>query len=392
MRRLVLLLLSFQLLTHAQDSRLEAIRALLLPMRTNPVANDVRGATPVFTTVKHQLRDWIESRLVDLKWNGRAWKPATAVLQEQLNDELLQAGLFCGEVFKIACPEESSLGFLGDVILEIQGGALVVKTGVGIVCGFDESAYAYRDNENHWIRFWETEQNIYEKGKYLPQWLHQVLISERNYDRKADSQEHLILTIGSHPWCSSTWQSVYYRVWRSRSSHPAPQLLLNGSEIGQLGMNIEGSITRDDVLFQYGVGSLEGGFIRPEIHRYVLENDKLIRTDPVALSPSTFTAFWLTTRSNLSRWTAERSRAMLEKWRDDHRGPFAEISPPTLHCERQPDRWQIQTESGKEQFYFLIRWRPPYRFTMDSVSDRPFPGCTEKDPEADAPRSLFPRR
>ena len=39
--------------------------------------------------------------------------------------------------------------------------------------------------------------------------------------------------------------------------------------------------------------------------------------------------------------------------------------------------------------YFLVRWRPPYRFTMVSVSDRPSPDCTEKDPEADEARSLF---
>ena len=62
MRLLALLLLGSPILALAQDTRLDAIRAILLPMRQlEPLK--ARGATPAFTTVKHQLRDWIESRL-----------------------------------------------------------------------------------------------------------------------------------------------------------------------------------------------------------------------------------------------------------------------------------------------------------------------------------------
>jgi hypothetical protein len=39
--------------------------------------------------------------------------------------------------------------------------------------------------------------------------------------------------------------------------------------------------------------------------------------------------------------------------------------------------------------YFLVRCRPPYHFTMVNISDKPWPRCTEKDPEADAWRTLF---
>ena len=42
--------------------------------------------------------------------------------------------------------------------------------------------------------------------------------------------------------------------------------------------------------------------------------------------------------------------------------------------------------------YFLIRWRPPYHFSMVGVSEQPWPNCTEKDPEADEFRTLFPDR
>jgi hypothetical protein len=40
--------------------------------------------------------------------------------------------------------------------------------------------------------------------------------------------------------------------------------------------------------------------------------------------------------------------------------------------------------------YFLVRWRPPYRFTMVDIGDRAYPGCTTEDGEADERRSLFP--
>src|ERR1039457_618192 len=166
MRLLVLLLLSSPLVIHAEDGRLAAIRALLLPMRANQLANlKSRGATPVLTTVKHQLRDWIESRLSVLRFNGSRWNPNPVVLQEQLNDELDRAELFCGPSSKVPCPEWSELGFLGRIVLDMQHGyLLVVRTAVGIQqCGYDESAYAYQSGEPNWHRFWQSEQNDYEE-------------------------------------------------------------------------------------------------------------------------------------------------------------------------------------------------------------------------------------
>jgi len=51
--------------------------------------------------------------------------------------------------------------------------------------------------------------------------------------------------------------------------------------------------------------------------------------------------------------------------------------------------WQVGFDFEKAQ-YFLIRWRPPYHFTMVDVSEHPWPDCAEEDREADEPRTLFP--
>jgi hypothetical protein len=170
MRLLALLLVSSPLVLPAQDARLDAIRGLLSPMRTNPLDHlETRGATPVLTTVKHQLRDWIETRLSVLQWNGHRWTPNPVVLQEQLNDELSRAELFCGATSKPPCPDWSEIGFLGPVILDMKPGFLVVRTAVGIQCGYDESAYIYESNDSQWRRYWQSEQNDYREGKYFPQ-------------------------------------------------------------------------------------------------------------------------------------------------------------------------------------------------------------------------------
>jgi hypothetical protein len=43
-----------------------------------------------------------------------------------------------------------------------------------------------------------------------------------------------------------------------------------------------------------------------------------------------------------------------------------------------------------KHLYLLVRWLPPYRFSMAGVSDRQWSGCTEEDPAADEPPTLFP--
>ena len=68
----------------------------------------------------------------------------------------------------------------------------------------------------------------------------------------------------------------------------------------------------------------------------------------------------------------------------------------TLHC-ATPDLWEVTlTHYGEQKgpagfpdHLFLVRWRPPYHFTMVDVSTTPWPRCTEKDPDADAWRTLF---
>jgi hypothetical protein len=363
-------------------------------MRHPALGLPARGATPAFTKVKHDLRDWIESRTARMQWNGSRWIPDPTVLQEQLNDEIDRAGLFCDAPSNPACRDQASFGYLMRITIEIKHRTLIIKTGVAIqTCGFDESAYAYRYENSAWRRFWQSEQNDYREGKYFPQWIHVVEVSPADFRPGSDRSEHLVLTIGSEPWCSSNWHDVYYRVWQTKATLDEPGVLLDGREWAFIADDTRGSASKGEVFIEYWVSSVDGGFTRPEIRHYILTDNKLQRTDPVALTPHQFAAFWLAHPwPEISRWTAPASRPRLRQWSSQNKGPFSEFAEPTLHCKQRPDLWQLSTHSGENQeheVFFLIRWRPPERFSMVDISDKPSPDCTEPDPEADNPLSLF---
>lgn len=97
--------------------------------------------------------------------------------------------------------------------------------------------------------------------------------------------------------------------------------------------------------------------------------------------------------TEVERWSASPA---LRQWHGKLSAGFAagEFTGTTMHC-RTPDLWQVGFEPEnaegklKADVYFLVRWRPPYHFTMMSVGDRPWDACDRADPEADEWRTLF---
>jgi len=398
MRLLAWLLLTSPALMTAENAHLSAIRDLLVPMRKSHEPNfKIRGATPALTMVKHELIGWIESKLPEMRWEGGRWRPDPVVLQERLNDELDRAGLFCDSAQSVPCPDRGELGFLGRLVFDMKPlSVLIVRTGVGIdMCGEDQSAYAYQWTADQWHRFWESEQNDYREGKYFPQMFDEVAISPADGGQDADRNEHLILTLGSAPWCSSNWHDVYYRVWQTKSKQGL-LLLLDGKEWAYVADSIRGSVDRDQVAFEYTVGSIPFDSSLRAVRHYVLSDGRLQRVDPVALNTGWFTLFWLTYDwPEIVAWTADDSRTKLKERHQTLRKSFESFSGPTLHCTKHADQWQVSANYGKDgdqQVYFLIRWRPPYRFTMLAAGEKPWADCTEEDPEADQSRDLFFRR
>ena len=380
------------------DLNLEALRATLIPMRGKQPdeATGPRGATPQLTVAKHQLLAWLDSRLGSLSREVDSLE-----VQRNLNIEIRDAGLSCEESAKSPCPDWTLSGFVGRVAINWRAAFLVVTAGMGIECGYDESAYIYSWNGQKWVRVWQNEQNTYTKEGYKPQTLQSVLISP--YNRAND---YLVLTLGSESWCSSNWHDVYYRAFRLGPDQDA-QPLVSGSEWTAVGFRyppILGSISNDDVLIEYLRPSIDTGIMTREgVFHYEIQHGQVRRTDPFALSPRDFVDEWLKTDwRESSTWSEGANRRAMLDWRGkfDKEGMTGEFLYPTMHCQATPDLWQVGlalTPSGESanakptQAYFLVRWRPPYRFRMVSVTDKPSPDCTERDRGADDPkRTLFP--
>lgn len=372
-----LLCVAFGCVLQAEDAGLTALRNALVPLRAQKDERlEVHGATSQLTVVKHLLRDWIESKLQDV---DRIGANALAV---DLNRALQSAGLQCSGSNN-PCETDhglNELGFVGVIKLSRGWSFLAVQTGVGVQCGEDQSAYAYEPTAKSWRRRWQSEQNDYREKKYTPQTIHSVEITEFSKQKR-----YLILTLGSEMACSSNWHPVYYRLWRLSPELAEPRLLLDRSQMAFFAHDppIRGSVGEDDALIEYAAQSVDLGDAREAVQHFKVVNGVPERVDPVALHPRDFVDEWLARPwREMAKWSETRSLETEHRELSKKPGVFVY---PTMHCQT-PDLWQVSTSAPT---YFLVRWRPPYRFTMTAVSDHPWPKCTEKDPQADEPRTLF---
>jgi hypothetical protein len=378
----------------AQDAALGALHATLITLRSQAAEANfkTRGARPELTLAKHQLRDWIEVQLRSLK-NDEPEKAFAIRINEMLK----------GVEAPAPADDQSLLGSLADVRISRESGLLIVTTGVGILCGYDESAYGYKLTNDRWQRIWESEQNDYSEKNYSPQQIEAVHVWQPYKDGDQNGLP-FVMTLGYEGWCSSNWHGVNYRVWRADSLTSKP--LIDESEFAfrRTDTFIVGSIAQAtifqnspvDVLIEFTQRSIDGGVHNREaIRHYLIDGNQVRRVDPVALSPRDFVDEWLTRPWNESTaWSAPN----LQRW---HRKLYAdfiagEFVSPTMSCQT-PDLWQvaIEPQNAKKNFgpepevFFLIRWRPPYHFTMVDIGDKPWPRCRREDPEADEWRTLF---
>lgn len=208
-------------------------------------------------------------------------------------------------------------------------------------------------------------------------------------------EEAIVLTLGTQPWCESNWRDVYYRAFFLKPDRSAKPLI-EGSAWAYLSQPVLGSVAQDDVLVEFSTGTIDGGFPnRRAVRHYKIDGNNAQRIDPIALSPRDFVDEWLTHPwTEAALWSEPANKiSLLARHRELHKDPlFGEFLSPTMHCPAAPDLWQVGIEFSDAQdrtVYFKVRWRPPYHFTMVEVRDQPWHACTEKDPDADEPRTLF---
>jgi len=364
------------------DPRLEALHTTLQSLHDQAGTYALnRGGGPNLTLAKHQLRDWIDTQLGLLEKQGDE-----SSIADKINKAL--------EAVSVAPPkdDENSLGSLGQVDLAWESGFLMVTTRVGIVCQQDESAYGYKRIDGRWQRVWESEQNDYRH--YTPQQISSVHLWQ-SYEGGKETGPTYILTLGNDWGCVSAWHPVYYRIWRVDSS--GSKILVDQSGGGYLRGEsyIVGSIVNSPMHFSGPVDAViefTQASIDPVVHNreairhFLIKGDRVSRVEPVALSPRDFVDEWLT-----SPWTESRRWSQSSDLRQWHQrlhseGVGGEFVGTTLHCQT-PDLWQVgfgpygsgASAQPTVPVYFLIRWMPPYRFSLADISDQPWPRCTQPD-------------
>jgi hypothetical protein len=327
----------------AQDPQLEALSKTVLSIRGHV---DSERVMPEVTVAKHQIRDWVESRLASFPENGDE-----SALSSYFLAGIAKAKLFCDDDSDCS---PTALGFLDEISVNRDHGFLVVRTAVGtnVRCGYDNSAYVYEWKGGRWQRFWENEQNDYSRDAYRPQMLHSVHISDAGADGA-----RLILTLGTPTGCHGAFVPVYYRVWRTGMPGAGPALILDKSET----LNDEGEppvigrVTAEDLLIEFSAGGTGYGFTHKAVRHYEIHGATVTQTDPIAPTARDFVEEWLAAPESpeLREWHAKLHR-------DDGQGDYPE---PALRCANDPSLVEIATHLEESpEHYFLVRTAPALQY------------------------------
>lgn len=326
------------------------------------------GATPELTAAKHQLRDWVESRLA-----GLTERADMRAFTQTLHTALGGAGLLCNDLNE-EC-DWNFLGYVDDVRVSRAGGFLIVVTAMGIWCGYDESAYVYAWEGQQWRRVWEHEQNIYTNPDYLPQMIHDVQLSSPDA-----TGGRLLVTFGSQTICGGAFKDIYARAWRMDADSRSARVLDWTAHANDAYPPIQGRVLPDEVLFAFTAGGLLSGEVHTAVRHFKIDHGAATQVEPIATLPRDFVVEWLS-----APWEESRARSEspslearhAELHRNDGVGDFPE---PTVRCTAGTDVWQVGTHlyEGPKR-YFRVRWRSPYRFTMVGIGDTPYPDCTVAD-------------
>ncbi|HLY57341.1 MAG TPA: hypothetical protein VKS60_17395 [Stellaceae bacterium] len=387
------------------DPKLVQLRTTLLPLRGHAdEGKDEEGHRigPVLMAAKLQLRDWVERRL-----GGLGPAADAASFEAAINGELDRSDLLCGgdrdEVAPRCMADEVSFdetGFVERIELKRldDPSHLLLRTAVGVYCGVDESAYLYAWRGSAWRRVWEDEDDVAARGTHFPRHIDDVRTSPAG----EGGDGALVLSSGNYDWCSSNIQGIFYGLWRLRGAAEVPTLLVHEEhDAFRTDSFIQTSLGPDQALIEFRSLSLDGGVHSYEsVRHFAVSADAAVRDDPIALGPRAFVQEWLENDwAAASVWSApERSTALRRahtRFHADH--IYGEYLDTTRRCPVLGELWQVgiefhnlATSISTGTAYFLVRWRPPYRFAMADARTTPDARCTELDEGADQDRTLFP--
>ena len=350
----LLLLICFAMPARADD--LAEIKAMLVPLRM-PSADEARGAKPVFVEIKHRLRAWVEGKLEGLPADGDVKAYA-----QSLNEDLAKAGLMCDEpdlANSPACPSSDNgisydrLGFIRRIGLrrvEADQPYVLVTIPLGLTnCRFDQSAYLYRNDNEHWRRVWTREQ--LRVGKNEPT-LGDVDYVKISAPRPEDGRR-LLLAYGVTFGCASMWTEADYGLWLVGERQDQQSSLENWHQYIYAGVDdpILGQVTPFEALVQFHVGSMDVDVHnRYALRRIAVEGSRVKTVRKETIGPRDFLEDYIQ-----ERWPHVK---------------YLSYGYPLQRCGDDAALWQIpmyRSTVGYEHgplFFGWVRWRQPDLFEV----------------------------
>jgi hypothetical protein len=204
----------------AEPADLSTLAAQLAKVRTTHGINQMRDAGPELTEVKHTLRAWVEQQLPAIPAPSGPYGITYSLdtddltdLSARLSQALDKAGLTCG---RWGSPDfrcggnakdfESERGYVDRVRLAFfdDDRYLMILTGVGMRCGFDQSAYIYEQGaDRHWHLRLSIEQDRYGDHDYRPENFVSIDVPISHTPQTGATPLPLVAAVGYSPWCSS---------------------------------------------------------------------------------------------------------------------------------------------------------------------------------------------
>ncbi len=393
---------------------LSALTAQLAKVRATHGANDQRDAGPELTPVKQALREWIEPQLPlapEAGADGIAYITVPSDLNAlgvKMSLALDAAGLTCGHWGEpdYRCGddnhEENERGFVDQVRVTSfdYDHYLLVVTGVGVRCGFDQSAYLYTHGpDRRWRLVLSIEQDRYGDKDYRPENFLSIAVSPSGVAWNQAAPPPLVTAIGYGPWCTSNWHELNTRLWRVTPAAVTPRPVLDRNDELYMGNDfIAGAqLTDKDLLVQFEGGSIDGDIlIRTHVLHYsVGPGDRLARVSPIALSPGDFVDEWLSSPwVDAATWLARGADREALKQLHETKSP-AEFDGTPRQCRKDASLWQVNFAAADDKAlptHVLVRWRAPYEFAMVAVSHQPFSGCDKNVTLPSNLGTLFPQQ
>jgi len=372
---------------------LESVRASLTPLRAQPSEALPAG----FFTARDRLRDWVEAHLQSFPRTDD-----TAALTATLNAAVAAADLACADTkppgydrctSPSARDELDARGYLGRVDVGTVRDLLIVKTELGVACGFDQTVYVYEWANGRWRRMMDTAQRPDAAGGYLAEQIQQVMFGQ---PANMPPENLLLVTTGVQPVCGSSFRPAHYRVWAVKRAGASAQMIDGRESNAYVGGAREPAVSArfagEGLLVEMDIASIDPARrTRTAVRRFDFDAAGAHRIAPIALTPRDFVEEWLAAPwSAASAWTAPATRTALE---NIHReinagGGRASFIGATQRCAKDADTAQVTVRFANGEKSFRMKHDPAGAYEMRAV-DSAAAICSTPDSSLDTPRSLF---